>query len=151
VSRDGGARWTTPPLEPVDGPVASVRVSTLGSVAYAVATGDDGTVRGIYHSADSGATFTRTGSGGGTPAAIAGDVVPLLDGRLLAVSPGPADDPQSGDWWVSSDEGRTFVQAELPVVGRIDRTAAGYVANDFFRDYAAFSRDGTTWRKLEIW
>ena len=78
-------------------------------------------------------------------------MVPLLDGRLLAVSPG-VDDPEAGDWWLSSDDGRTFTQAkDLPVVGRIDRTVAGYVANDFFREYAAFSRDGATWRKLEVW
>ena len=152
VSRDAGASWDVRPLGTVGATVESVRVSTLGPEAYAVVTGAGWARLGIFHSTDSGATFARTGDGGGAgPAAIAGDVVPLLDGRLLAVSPG-VDDPQDGDWWISADDGRTFTQARyLPMVGRIDRTVAGYVANDFFRDYAAFTRDGATWRKLEVW
>ena len=140
------------PLGAVGATVESVRVSTLGPDVYAVVTGPGGALLGIFHSTDSGAAFARTWTGGGAgPAAIAGDVVPLLDGRLLAVSPG-VDDPEAGDWWLSADDGRTFAQAkDLPVVGRIDRTVAGYVANDFFRDCAAFTRDGATWRKLEVW
>ncbi len=152
VSRDAGASWDVRPLGAVGATVESVRVSTLGPDVYAVVTGPGGALLGIFHSTDSGAAFARTWAGGGAgPAAIAGDVVPLLDGRLLAVSPG-VDDPEAGDWWLSADDGRTFTQAkDLPVVGRIDRTVAGYVANDFFRDYAAFTRDGATWRKLEVW
>jgi hypothetical protein len=151
VSRDGGATWGLRPLGTVAGAVRSVSVSTLGSEAYAVVTGDDSALLGIYHSTDSGATFGRTRAGGvADPATVAGAVVPLLDGRLLAVSPG-ADDPEEGDFWVSADNGRTFTELDLPVVGRIDRTVAGWVAHDFFRDYAAFSRDGATWRKLEVW
>jgi hypothetical protein len=152
VSRDAGASWDVRRLGAVGATVESVRVSTLGPDVYAVVTGPGGALLGIFHSTDSGAAFARTWTGGGGgPAAIAGDVVPLLDGRLLAVSPG-VDDPEAGDWWLSADDGRTFTQAkDLPVVGRIDRTVAGYVANDFFREYAAFSRDGATWRKLEVW
>jgi hypothetical protein len=150
VSRDAGASWAVRPLGAVGGTVESVRVSTLGPEAYAVVTGTGGPLLGIFRSTDSGAAFARTWAGGAGPA-IAGDVVPLLDGRLLAVSPG-VDDPEAGHWWISSDDGRTFKQAEpLPEVGRIDRTVSGYVAHDLFRDFAAFTRDGATWRKLEVW
>lgn len=152
VSRDAGATWTVRPLTPVGGPVGSVRISTLGTAVYAVVTGPGADLLGIEHSDDAGTTFTRTHAGGDAdPATVAGDLVPLPDGRLLAVAPG-AGPGQAGTWWISPDDGRSFVQAEdLPAVGRIDRTVLGYVAGGLFTSYAAFTRDGATWRKLEVW
>jgi Photosynthesis system II assembly factor YCF48 len=146
-SRDGGRTWQTVPLE---APSGQPQLSVLGRDAYAIVLGADRTIEAILYSADAGKTFTptRTG-GGGEPSTLAGDAVPLLDGRLLVTT-------TSHGWYVSDDHGATFQQASgtLPVVGALRRTWAGYVAYDLFggepAGWAAFSSDGSTWRKLHI-
>jgi hypothetical protein len=153
VTRDGGTSWRPITLIPVaelpDDEVASVEVTSLGSHVYASVLGRDRAVWTIFHSADGGQTFDQTldpwsdvGAVGGPP----GELVPLLDGRLLATG-------TDQRWRVSADDGRTFTRAEgsLPAVGRLARTLAGYVAYDLFGSgWAAYSPDGATWRKLQI-
>nr|MDT0658103.1 sialidase family protein [Micromonospora sp. DSM 115978] len=155
VTRDGGANWQSTILTvgPVDVQVTSVELVGLGRHLYASALGPDRTLLAVFHSADGGASFTRTFDGrvAGFPAvapttALAGALVPLLDGRLLATG---ADQR----WYVSADDGRGFARAEgnLPAVGRLARTHAGFVAYELFgAGWAAYSPDGTTWRKLQI-
>jgi photosystem II stability/assembly factor-like uncharacterized protein len=141
VSRDGGATWRREVFS-VDG---TARVALLGGHVYAVASGVDGALRAVFHSADRGESFRRVDTGA-LPKAMAGDPVPLLDGRLLLVEP-------TGEWQVSKDDGATFRAAvgTLPAVGRLARTPAGYVAYDLFNaGWTAFSADGTTWRKLDL-
>lgn len=149
VSRDGGRHWQAVPLDAPAGQVGTVQVSVLGRHAYAIVLGPRRDIRAILHSADAGQTFTRTrGPGEAEPSALAGEAVPLLDGRLLVTT--------SSRWYVSSDDGATFKEASgsLPVVGAVHRTWAGYVAYDLFgpapAGWAAFSTDGATWRKLQV-
>lgn len=140
VTRDAGQSWKVTPLG-VTGQIA--QVATLGTHVYAAALDANGLVQAIFHSVDSGATFRQTSAGG---VSVAGDLVPLLDGRLLVAG-------TDRRWYVSGDNGRTFTRAEgtLPAVGRLVRTPAGYVAYDLFNaGWAAFSTDGSTWRKLQI-
>jgi hypothetical protein len=142
VSHDGGATWQ-PKVFDVDG---AARLAFLGGHIYALVTGPDGRLLAVFQSADRGAAFTRVGGPGALPAAVAGDLVPLLDGRLLLAD-------GAGDWQVSADDGATWKVAEgtLPAVGRLARTPAGYVAYNLFNaGWSAFSTDGTTWRKLDL-
>lgn len=145
VSRDGGASWRAVPLNVSGGAIASTQVAVLGSHAYAVVLGPQRTIRAIFHSGDGGLSFAPTRQGGtGEPATLAGDAVPLLDGRLLVTT-------TDNRWYVSADDGRTFLRAEgnLPAVARLARTSGGYVAYNLFGGgWAAFSSDGSTWRKL---
>ncbi|GAA1884812.1 hypothetical protein [Asanoa iriomotensis] len=157
VSHDAGRDWTTTVLDPPVGEVADVRIGTLGSEVYALATGQVGELLGVYHSADGGRTFTATYlSAGGGPGpddkvpggGVAGDPVPLLDGRLLVVE----RDGRQSSWWVSTDAGRTFSPVPgLPAAGSIRRTYAGYVVYGLFQSsWAAFSTDGSNWQKLQL-
>jgi photosystem II stability/assembly factor-like uncharacterized protein len=142
VTHDGGATWQPQPL-PAGG---TARVAALGSHVYAFVLDPSGRLGAVFHSADRGASFDPTGTTA-LPAGVAGDPVPLLDGRLLVAGP-------DGHWWVSKDDGRTFVRGggNLPMVGRLARTAAGYVAYDLFHaGWSAFSTDGSTWRKLDLY
>jgi hypothetical protein len=142
VTRDRGVTWRSRRL-PMHG---SARVAALGSHVYALVVGPDGRVAGVFHSADRGGTFTPTGFSGGLTG-VTGDPVPLLDGRLLVVDP-------DGHWQVSADDGRTFRRAggTLPVAGAVIRSRAGWVAYDLFHaGWTAFSADGATWRKLELY
>ncbi|HET8659839.1 MAG TPA: sialidase family protein [Micromonosporaceae bacterium] len=149
VSRDSGRTWQRPQLPgaATGAPAGtSVRVATLGTHAYAVVTGPGGQLGAVYHSVDGGRSFTRTRPGpDGEPATLAGDPVPVLDGRLLVAT-------LTGRWFVSSDAGATFVRTdELPEVGRLVRGPSGYVALDLFGNgWAAYSSDGATWRKLHL-
>lgn len=140
VTRDDGRNWKVTPLG-VTGQIA--QVTTLGTHVYAAVLDANGLVQAIFYSVDSGIAFRQTSAGGGS---VAGDLVPLLDGRLLVAG-------TDRRWYVSGDDGRTFTRAEgtLPAVGRLARTPAGYVAYDLFNaGWAAFSTDGSTWRKLQI-
>ena len=156
VTRDGGRNWIVTPLPAPGGGFRQVQVALLGEHVYAFVSGDTTSqgitaLRAIFHSADGGRTFTATrllqpADPAPVPALVAGDVVPLLDGRLLAAG-------TDHRWYVSADDGRTFTRAEgnLPAVGNLARTRAGYVAYDLFRGgWAAFTADGSTWRKLQI-
>jgi photosystem II stability/assembly factor-like uncharacterized protein len=149
VTPDGGRTWQTKPLAVA----GAARVATLGRYAYALVTGPGGELRAVFRSADRGATFTRVPATR-LPGGVAGDAVPLLDGRLLLVEPAAADRVEPGGrWHVSADDGATFKRAAgtLPAVGRLARTPAGYVAYDLFNaGWTAFSTDGSTWRKLEL-
>jgi len=149
VSRDSGRTWTTTTLPGTADPADSVTVSTLGTEAYAAARAETGQVLGIYHSTDNGKSFTATfRAGKNTPAPYSGDLVPLLDGRLLAVE----SDGLAGSWWVSDDDGSSFSPIpELPAASSIHRTYAGYVVYGLFGgSWAAFSHDGTHWQKLQV-
>jgi photosystem II stability/assembly factor-like uncharacterized protein len=146
-SRDGGRTWR---LVGLTAPPGRAQVSVLGHHAYAIVSGTDAGIRAILHSADGGLTFTPTRTGGGQPETLAGEAVPLLDGRLLITT-------TAHKWYVSRDDGATFTEAtggNLPIVGGLRRTWAGYVAYDLFgpepAGWAAFSSDGSTWRKLHI-
>lgn len=144
VTRDGGGTWRVTPL---DAAGSTARVSVLGDHVYATVLGSDGAIAAIYRSVDSGEHFTPASPGRvNPPPALAGEAVPLLDGRLLVAG-------TDHRWYLSEDDGRTFTQADgtLPVVGWISRTPAGYVAYDLFGGgWAAFSVDGSTWRKLQV-
>ncbi|BCB85312.1 hypothetical protein Psuf_026250 [Phytohabitans suffuscus] len=144
VTRDGGSSWQ---VHPLDATGRTAQVSVLGEHVYATVLGADRAISAVFLSTDSGQTFTRTTSGPvATPDGLAGEAVPLLDGRLLVTG-------TDGKWYVSADDGRTFHQADgtLPQVGPIFRTPAGYIVRDLFGSgWAAFSADGSTWRKLQV-
>ena len=156
VTRDRGKTWQVPALAGSAGgaPAGSwAQVSTLGAYAYAVVVGPDGHLGSIYRSVDQGGRFTRTRDGGAPmtpPSTLSGEVVPMLDGRLLVAG-------TDGRWYISDDDGATFQKSrigprqEMPLVGRLVRTRAGYVALDLFTaGWAAYSSDGATWRKLHL-
>jgi hypothetical protein len=141
VTYDGGASWQR---RTFDGLSGSVRIGALGSDVFAAVVDNEGGLHAIYHSTDRGATFTHTWQGAGEPRALGGDLVPLLDRRLLL---------SDGSWWfVSNTYGATFLKPEtLHTVGRIVRTPAGFVAyNIVANGFTAFSVDGGTWRKLHV-
>jgi photosystem II stability/assembly factor-like uncharacterized protein len=147
VSRNGGRTWSRVLLAAPNG---RAQVSVLGSHAYAVVLGAEREIRAVLVSTDGGQTFTRTWTPGrAEPATLAGEAVPLLDGRLLVTT-------LSGEWYVSDVAVTEFSHADgnLPFVGALRRTWAGYVAYDLFgaepAGWAAFSSDGSTWRKLHI-
>lgn len=147
VTRDGGGTWTENVLGPAVG-TARVQVAVLGNRAYAVVLGQDGEIRDFFHSTDAGRTFTPVPAGpsAGGLRHLAGELVPLLDGRLLVAG-------TDNHWYVSTDDGASFSRAagSLPPVGRLARTNTGYVAYQLFSNgWAAYSADGSTWRKLQI-
>jgi hypothetical protein len=146
VSRDAGRSWRTFPL-PAAGGDAWAQVSPLGTEVYASVVSPRGgqpypqtvTLHAVYRSAEGG-PFQRYGP---TNSAIVGDVIPLLDGRLLAAGPG---------WYVSA-EGDPFrkVGGSMPFVGHLARSPGGWIAYDLFQaGYAAVSRDGSEWHKFNI-
>jgi hypothetical protein len=151
VSGDGGTSWTTTELSIGGGEQAtSVQVSLLGSHAYALVLGAESSsgrsIVAVFHSANGGRTFaaTRLPGAAGPPDSVTGELIPLLDGRLLIAG---------GDnrWYVSADDGATFAPTggNLPTVGRLGMTPGGYLAYGLFNnDWAAYSSDGSTWRKL---
>jgi hypothetical protein len=152
VSRDQGRSWTVTVLSAQPTEVSGVRVATLGEHVYAVVLGprtgpDVAPVRAIYHSTDRGARFGRSDpTRVGEPSQLAGDLVPLLDGRLLLVA-------GDGSWYVSADDGDTFAPARtLGHAGRLARTGSGYVVYGLFGGgWCAYSSDGSTWHKLNAY
>ncbi|HEY2947951.1 MAG TPA: hypothetical protein VGJ53_06060 [Micromonosporaceae bacterium] len=150
VTADGGARWTKTVLDGAGQDASSVQVSVLGSHAYAMVLAGNGpwpkAVVAIFHSADGGKHFTLTRAPGakGGPPLVSGALIPLLDGRLLVAG-------GNHRWYVSPDDGATFTLTgeHLPAVSRLGMTPGGYVAYNLFNtEWAAFSSDGSTWRKL---
>jgi hypothetical protein len=148
VSRDSGRSWT---VNPFPSPVAGswAQVSTVGGDVYASVVSSRGgepdpqalRLHTVYRSA-ARRPFTQLRGGSGT---VVGDVVPLLDGRLVAAGP---------RWQVSevgSADLRSTAGSSLPYVGRLERTPGGWVAYDLFDvGWAAYSRDGQTWSKINI-
>ncbi|WP_033343718.1 WD40/YVTN/BNR-like repeat-containing protein [Catenuloplanes japonicus] len=145
VTRDSGQNWQLESFD-VDG-VTGISVAVRDRDVYAILTGDGDALKAIYHS-DDGATFHPTRAAGSDlkPGSVAGEAVPLPDGRLLVASGGAT-------WWVSADHGATFekLTGAMPSVGELRRTAAGWVADNLYgTGYVAFSTDGATWQKLWI-
>ena len=79
-----------------------------------------------------------------TGVTVGGDLVPLLDGRLLLV------DGDAGNWLTSTDRGVTWQRVPgLHPTKRLARTQTGWVAYGMSTIYTAYSVDGTTWQKLD--
>jgi hypothetical protein len=147
VSRDAGRSWSVTEL-PAAGAGAWAQVSTVGTDTFATVVARRGgdpypetlTIRAVHRSA-AGRAFTPRGEVDGT---VIGEVVPLVDGRLLAAGP---------HWYVTGPDAARFDRAggSLPTVRRIARSPAGWIAYDLFElGWAALSSDGQTWRKLNI-
>ena len=145
VTRDAGRTWKVTPLAGATSD-AWAQVSTLGSDAYATVVsprgGDPGvlTIHAVYRS-PAGGPFTPYASMIGT---LVGDIVPLLDGRLVAAGP---------NWYVNAGRDSALKPAggSMPWVGRVERTAGGWIAYDLFQaGWAAISRDGETWQKINV-
>jgi hypothetical protein len=141
VSRDGGASWT-PTTFPGGGTAAGV--SFLGRDVY-VALVDPRTtpagLTGVAGSTDGGASFGPVRPLAGVT--IGGDLVPLLDGRLLIVD-------GHGHWMVSTDRGAGWRQVSgLHPTDRLARTQTGWIAYGMSTIYTAYSVDGTTWQKID--
>lgn len=140
VSRDGGATW-----QPTTFPGAgTAQVTFLGRDVYAALTDpttSPPTLLGVAASTDGGAHFAPVGPRPGTT--VGGDLVPLLDGRLLMVD---------GDshWLASTDRGATWQRIQgLHPTNRLARTQRGWVAYGMSTIYTAYSVDGITWQKLD--
>ncbi|WP_432985625.1 hypothetical protein [Dactylosporangium sp. CA-233914] len=145
VSRDNGATWTVTAFPGFPG---TARAAMLGRGVYVTivapqeAAAAPERLVAVAASADGGATFGPAHPTAGQ-ATIGGDLVPLLDGRLLIVD-------GYGHWLVSEDEGISWVRLEgLHTTMRLSRTEAGYVAYRMTTIYTAFSVDGSTWQKLD--
>ncbi|MEV4139198.1 sialidase family protein [Dactylosporangium sp. NPDC049742] len=140
VSRDGGVTWK-PTTFPGGG---TAQVSFLGRDVYAALTDPTTTpptLLGVAASSDGGASFGQPRPLVATT--IGGDLVPLLDGRLVIVD---------GDshWLVSTDRGATWQRVQgLHPTKRLSRTQTGWVAYEMSTIYTAYSVDGTTWQKLD--
>ena len=143
VSRNGGVDWD---VRTFDVPGDGARVAMLGSRVYVTIVesvpGGADRLRAVYHSDDRGQRFTAPAGTGGGADTIAGDLVPLLDDRLLMVD-------GDGRWLLSADQGATWTHAEgLHKTARLARAFSGYVAYGMTKLYTAYSVDGSTWRKL---
>ncbi|MFG2037471.1 hypothetical protein [Dactylosporangium sp. NPDC048998] len=148
VSRDDGSHWSVSAFTGFPG-TAYARAATLGRSVYVTvvspptesAAGPDHLL-GVAESTDGGATFGPVHPTAGQ-ATIGGDLVPLLDGRLLIVD-------GYGHWLVSEDVGVSWHRLEgLHATMRLARTEGGYVAYGMATIYTAFSVDGSTWQKLD--
>ncbi|MFI5906570.1 hypothetical protein [Dactylosporangium sp. NPDC051541] len=147
ATRDGGTTWTLTTF-PGFAPTATARAAMLGRQVYVTIVGPNEATTtperllAVATSTDAGLTFTPPHPTAGQ-ATIGGDLVPLLDGRLLMVD-------GYGHWLVSEDAGVSWTRLEgLHPTMRLARTAAGYVAYKMSTIYTAFSVDGSTWQKLD--
>ncbi|GAA3291973.1 hypothetical protein Dvina_04610 [Dactylosporangium vinaceum] len=147
VTRDGGATWTVTEF-PGYAPTATARAAMLGRQVFISIVGPNEATTtperllAVATSTDGGLSFTPPHPTAGQ-ATIGGDLVPLLDGRLLMVD-------GYGHWLVSEDEGVSWVRLEgLHPTMRLARTQAGYVAYKMSTIYTGFSADGSTWQKLD--
>jgi hypothetical protein len=145
VSSDSGRTWSTIPLPAAEGaPDAWAQVSTLGNEVYVSVVDMDATgslrLHNVYRG-DGGDSFVPYPT---SVVTLGGEVVPLLDGRLVVGGP---------EWMVSAGAGRPFVRAggTMPLVGALRRTPAGWIAYDLFDDgWVAISTDGSTWQKVNL-
>ncbi|MEV4517262.1 sialidase family protein [Dactylosporangium sp. NPDC049525] len=140
VSRDNGVTWTPTTFSGT----GTARVAFLGTDVH-VALTDPRTsppgLTGVATSTDGGARFTDPRPVTGTT--IGGDLVPLLDGRLLFVD-------GAGHWLVSADRGARWQRVSgLHPTDRLARTQIGWIAYGMSTIYTAYSVDGTTWQKLD--
>jgi hypothetical protein len=147
VSRDDGASWTVTAF-PGFPATASARAAMLGRDVYVTivapqqAAPTPERLLAVAVSTDGGASFAAPRPTAGQ-ATIGGDLVPLLDGRLLLVD-------GYGHWLVSEDRGASWVRLEgLHPTMRLARTQGGYVAYQMTTIYTAFSPDGSGWQKLD--
>jgi photosystem II stability/assembly factor-like uncharacterized protein len=150
VSRDAGTTWQVVPLPAA--PAGSwAQISTLGGHVYAtVVHRRDGdprretlTMRAIYRSVDGG-PFVAYLDGEAAGSSMIGEVLPLLDGRLVTAGP---------TWQVSAAAGKAFEPAGgvLPWVHRLQRTPGAWIAYDLFdAGWVAISHDGSVWQKINI-
>ena len=147
VSRDGGTTWQRTLFSSLPEGSGQARVSMQGRDVFAVLVDPTATpawLIGVAVSDDGGATFGPVRPTAGQ-ATIGGDLVPLLDGRLLLVD-------GVGHWLVSDDRGTTWHRLDgLHQTTRLARTQSGYVAYGMATIYTAFSVDGTTWQKLDCY
>ncbi|WP_432834961.1 sialidase family protein [Dactylosporangium sp. CA-092794] len=147
VSRDGGEHWSVTAF-PGFPATAYARAAMLGRDVYVTvvaapdSAGAPERLLAVAASADGGVTFGPAHPTAGQ-ATIGGDLVPLLDGRLLIVD-------GYGHWLVSADRGASWHRVEgLHATMRLARTEAGYLAYQMADIYTAFSVDGLTWQKLD--
>lgn len=140
VSRDGGGSWTPTPFPGA----GTARVSFLGRDVYVTLLDPatrPATLLGVAGSTDGGASFGQPRALTGTT--VGGEVVPLLDGRLLLVD-------GTGHWLLSTDRGVTWQRVSgLHPTERLARTQTGWVAYGMSTIYTAYSVDGSTWQKLD--
>ena len=151
-SRDYGRTWQVFPLA---GPAGAwAQVSLLGGDVYAIVVSARGgnpypetlSIQSAFRSA-AGSPFAAYGDSGGadhTIGTLIGDVVPLLDGRLVAAGP---------NWYLTDKSGAALIPASnsLPWVYRLQATPGGWVALDLFHNgWAAVSRDGENWQKINV-
>lgn len=143
VSRDQGRTWTVTRL--ADGPGRAM-VSPLGNRVFATVVTDRGgdpypetlAAQAVYRSVDNGPFMPYVT----TTSALLGEVIPLLDGRLVSAGP---------DWQVSDGGAFDRTTGSLPWVRRFARTPGAWVAYDLFRGgWAAVSVDGQTWHKINV-
>ncbi|MER7005656.1 sialidase family protein [Dactylosporangium sp. NPDC000555] len=148
VSRDDGSHWSVSAFAGFPAS-AYARAAMLGRSVHVMvvspptepATGPD-RLLGVAQSTDGGATFGPVHPTG-DQATIGGDLVPLLDGRLLIVD-------GLGHWLVSENGGVSWHRLEgLHATMRLARTEGGYIAYGMSTIYTAFSADGSTWQKLD--
>ncbi|WP_018347912.1 sialidase family protein [Longispora albida] len=150
VSRDNGVSWKQQQVSKQPGEVVSIKVATTGPHVFVIVTGKGkasgvdqaaNPVLALERSSDNGYTFTIAD---GLPAGVAGDAVPLADGRLLA-----AMDTDPSGWWMSAPVNSRI--NSLGTVGRVQKTQAGYVAYEALgSQWAVYSPDGLTWRRLPV-
>jgi hypothetical protein len=147
ASRDG-EHWTVSSFAGFPA-TAYARVAALGTDVFATvvappagaAAGPD-RLLAVAVSADGGATFGPPHPTAGQ-ATIGGDLVPLVDGRLLIVD-------GQGHWLASADRGVSWHRLDgLHATMRLARTEGGYVAYEMAQIYTAFSADGSAWQKLD--
>jgi hypothetical protein len=145
VSWDDGYSWTVRTL-PGGGASQWAQVATVGSQVYATVVSPRSgtmsalTVEGVFRATTADADFQPYAGKIGT---VDGEVMPLMDGRLVAAGP---------NWYVSQ-EGATMRGAggTLPWVRRILRSPGGWVAYNLFEaGWVATSLDGITWQKINL-
>ncbi|MFC7481314.1 hypothetical protein ACFQX7_16510 [Luedemannella flava] len=151
-SRDGGRTWTAVEFPIItSAPEAWPKVASVGSRTYVTIVSGRSNATSLYastqilaihRSSDGGHAFAPFASFG-LPA-LTGDVVPLLDGRLVAASGGLSMGASSGTRFADAPDDVTYVRA-------IRQTDVGWVAFDVDRGgAAAYSTTGQTWRRLTI-